>query len=130
VQWVPADRLSALGIETVRGTERRVAMDHLKRLALGALMYADEHDNTFADGMGELKPYVGDDIRFAWIMANAEYLVAGVKQHDVSNPATRPLVYWKTTPTTLGGTVLVFCDGHAEFVPTDRLAEFGISQKP
>ena len=130
VQWVPADRLSGLGIQTSQTAERVAAIHHLKYLAWAALMYADEHNGEFARGMGELKPYVGNESRFAWIAANVEYLAAGVKVNDVSNPAIKPLGYWKTAPAAVPFTAVAFFDGHVESVAADRLAALGIRLKP
>jgi phage FluMu protein Com len=107
---------------------RVVATEHLKIFALAAIMYADDNEGRFARGVGELKPYLRDESRFAWIIKNVEYVASGRRYRDMSS--TTPLAYWKTAPTTAQGTAVAFLDRHVEFVAADRLAELGIKREP
>ena len=100
-------------------------MGHLRQVALAAIMYAEEHKGSFASDLVELKPYLGDDTRFAQIMQNVVYLGKGVKRDGVSSPAAQPLAYWKTATAT-DGIAVAFFDGHAEVVKGDRLTKLGI----
>jgi beta-lactamase regulating signal transducer with metallopeptidase domain len=100
-------------------------MGHLKQLALAASLYAEDHEGRYAPDLTELKPYLGDDTRFAQIMENVVYLGKGVKRDGVASPAAQPLAYWKTATAT-DGIAVAFFDGHAEVVKGDRLTKLGI----
>lgn len=120
VSFETPERLDKLGIRS-RTAERTLAMEHLKRLALAAILYTHEHGGRFADDLETLKPYVGDDGEFTWMLENAKYLGRGATV-QVRNPAQRPLAYSVASD----GATIAFFDGHVEVVPHDRLRELGI----
>ena len=101
-----------------------MVMGHLRQVALAAILYAEEHKGGFASELAELKPYLGDDTRFAQITENVVYLGKGAKRNDVATPAAQPLAYWKTAMA--DGIAIAFFDGHAEVVKGDRLTKLGI----
>ncbi|MBN1362248.1 MAG: M48 family metalloprotease [Sedimentisphaerales bacterium] len=116
-------------LERVGLISRKSAMQRLRFLGLAAIMYAHEHDSTLADDLGSLRPYTGDEARFAWMRDNFVYLGKGAKL-EVRDPADKPLAYWRTGPVDSDGTAVVFFDGHVEFVSPERLAQFGLSSIP
>jgi prepilin-type processing-associated H-X9-DG protein len=120
--------LQKLGIQPVvpRETERAAVMTHLKRFALAMMLYAEDHQGTYAPSIQEAKPYFAGADEFTWAVGNIGYLGAGVQRSTVTSFATRPLAYWKTVPPAEEGTVVAFFDGHVEFVKRDKLAELGI----
>ncbi|MBP7050154.1 MAG: M56 family metallopeptidase [Phycisphaerae bacterium] len=127
VKWAPAHWLPVIGVPASRLIERAVAMRRLRDVAVAAIQYADEHDGSFARDMGELKPSIANSDVSAWMMANVEYLAAGIKADQMGATATtRPLAYWKTAPPAFQGTAVAFFDTHVEFIATNVLASLGI----
>jgi beta-lactamase regulating signal transducer with metallopeptidase domain len=108
--------------------ERYIAPNYLRELAIAANRYAEDHGGSFARDMSGLKTYMGDEDRSALVATKVEYLAAGAKANQIGSTAsTRPLAYWKTGPATVQSTAVVFFDAHVEFIPNERLAEFGIT---
>lgn len=108
VAFETPQRLERLGIRS-EAEQRKLALNHLRRLALAALLYAHEHDGTFADDLDAIKPYAGDEAMFAWMQANAKYLGKGVTVRD--EPTGRPVAY----STVSDGAAVAFLDGHVEW---------------
>lgn len=124
----PPERLQRLGTRS-EAAERRVAIEQLKHLALAAILYANDNEGRFAADLEALKPYVQEEARYAWMLANAEYLGQSVSLADVaSNAATRPLAYWKTRPTSSDDAAVAFFDGHVESVSRDALERLDMVQ--
>lgn len=141
VAFEEAEKLAKVGIKPEpksaeeiweeAATQARVTMlGNLKRLALAAIMYADEHSDTFANDLREFEPYVQDKTLSAWARENVEYVAGGAKWTGGAEASKKPLAYWKKPSATVGGTAVVFQDGHAEFVKGSRLKELGIEIQP
>ncbi|MBN2131958.1 MAG: M56 family metallopeptidase [Sedimentisphaerales bacterium] len=116
--------------ETPEELERlgiRPAIQNLKRLALAALIYASEHDDTLAESLDELQPYLPrDKAMLAWVRENAEYVAGGVKMS--AEDAGKPLAYERPGPASYFIAV-AFMDGHVERVKGPRLKELGIQTR-
>lgn len=102
-------------------------MNHLKQIALGMHIYANDHDDTLPNDFAALKPYLGDDarilvcpldtakqgLRLSWDDVAAgrtsyEFLKPGLKMADESNPAQTVIVRCRLHPQA------AFLDGHVE----------------
>ncbi len=118
------EQLEELGIRS-KTAERVLVANQMRHLGLAAIMYAHDNEGRFADDLKALKPYVGDEVRFAWMMSNAEYMGKGATVRE-RNPARRPLAYSVGS----NGATIAFFDGHVEFVPHERLKELGIEIRP
>lgn len=120
VAFETQERLEKLGI-WFEAVERVRTLSWMRVLALAAILYANNHEGNFADDLKALKPYVGDDGVFAWMLENTKYLGKGATL-QVRDPAQTPLAYSVAS----GGAAVAFFDGHVEFVPHDRLEGLGI----
>jgi beta-lactamase regulating signal transducer with metallopeptidase domain len=128
VAFETPERLRQLGIRQRMGPPQQ-AMLHLTSLALAVIQYANDNGGQFPATLEALQPYVANEATFTWAQANAEYLGKGLTTH-VSNPARKPLAYWRTGPLGTEGTVVVFVDRHVESVSPERFAELGLSATP
>ncbi len=119
--------------ETEDDAESQQLSESVKRLmhfGLLAWNYADEHDGRFPETLEQLKAYAKRfDQDFGWIRDNVGYVGAGGTTND-PNPGDTVLAYDRTLLATGKGTYAVFRDGHAEFLPPDLLAKYGLSDKP
>jgi hypothetical protein len=100
------------------------SVKRLMRFGLMAFKYAEDHQWQYPAGIDELKGYAKDfDQDFQWILDNVEYVGAGKRGDD---PGDTLIAYDKTLLATGKGTHAVFRDGHATFVPPNKLQEYGI----
>ncbi len=108
------------------GIEVRIkSAEKLKQLALAALMYAYDHKGKFAADLNKLKPYLGKENLFEWIVENVEYIGEG-KMTDVRRPHRRAVAYDRTLLGKGYGTNVAFMDGHVEFLRPEQLEKLGI----
>ena len=100
-----------------------VSLETLKVLGVAAAMYANEHGDRLPASLEMLRPYVrGED--FEWIVANVEYVGAGVRMDaSVRNVVT---AYDRTLLGEGSGTNVLFADGHVELVGPEQLEKLGI----
>ncbi len=104
------------------------SVDRLMRFGLMAWKYAEEHEWRYPDTLEQLPEYAERfDQDFEWIRDNVAYVGAGLTAED---PASALVAYDKTLLATGKGTYAVFRDGHAEFLPPDVLAKYGLADKP
>ena len=122
----PVPKSAEMLREEAADRARVAVLRNLKRLALAAVMYADEHEDTFGDDLDGLEPYLGDPSLLTWVKENVEYVAGGAKLAGGTDAFKKPLAYWRTAPVTMQGTAVVFRDGHAEIVRGPRLQELGI----
>ncbi|MBA7706112.1 hypothetical protein ES703_114958 [subsurface metagenome] len=112
--------LKTSGIEV-----RMESAEKLRQLALAALMYADDHKGKLAADLNKLKPYLGKENLFEWIVENVEYIGQG-KMTDVRRPHRRAVAYDRTLLGKGYGTNVAFMDGHVEFLRPEQVENLGI----
>jgi hypothetical protein len=104
------------------------SVDRLMRFGLMAWKYAEEHDWHYPETIDELPAYAKMfDQDFQWILDNVGYVGAG---RVGSDPPDTLIAYDKTLLARGKGTNGVFRDGHAEFLPPNRLEQYGLAGKP
>lgn len=109
---------------------RRLAesVERLMRFGLMAWKYAEQHNWRYPDTIDELKEYAKMfDQDFQWILDNVGYVGAGKVGND---PPDTLIAYDRTLLAAGKGTNGVFRDGHAEFLPPEMLAKYGLSSPP
>jgi len=99
--------------------------EKLRQLALAALMYADDHKGKFAADLNKLKPYLGKENLFEWLIENVEYIGRG-KMTDVRRPQRRAVAYDRTLLGKGYGTNVAFMDGHVEFLRPEQVEKLVI----
>jgi len=105
----------------------RPAIQNLKRLALAALIYASDHDDTLAGSLDELEPYLASEKpMLAWVRGNVEYVGGGVKMS--AEGAGKPIAYERPGPAS-DFIAVAFMDGHVERARGPRLKELGIETR-
>ncbi len=98
----------------------------LMRFGLIACIYADRHDGKYPTSVDDLKDLAKEEeLDFAWILSNIEYVGAGKSAYD-PNPERTVLAYDRTLLQGGKGTYVVFRDDHAEFVEPERFSEYGL----
>ncbi len=137
IEYMALRELEALGIKPVpKSAEeaevraRVTVLGNLKRLAQAAIMYAEEHDDTFADGLKVFEPYVRNDTLFAWASENVTYVGNGVKATGGPEASNKPLAYCRPGFAAPDEVAVAFQDGHVEFVKGPRLKKLGIAIEP
>jgi hypothetical protein len=91
--------------------ERAVLMSNAKQVALAALMYAADHDETLpgADGVEDkLAPYLKD----TGLMKGMVFTFAGGRLQDISSPATTEMGHIPGP----GGKAVFYADGHVKWL--------------
>ncbi|MCP4452156.1 MAG: DUF1080 domain-containing protein [Planctomycetes bacterium] len=88
--------------------DRQAAMQTLKHLALGCIMYAQDHDGMLPTTFAALTPYVSTSFD-----AEAYELVASGKWSEISQPGSTALIRQKALLAD-GQQVVAFADGHVE----------------
>jgi hypothetical protein len=101
--------------------ERLNSMQNLKKLGTALMLYSGDHNETFPGNIAELRPYL--DSNMVWIFNNVQYRKIAV----ASRPDT-PMAFDKTMFAKGNGTVVLYNDGHVEFVKPDKLTNMRILQ--
>lgn len=107
-------KVSLEDLKKIKATqEERVLSERAKMLALGLIMYAADYDDVFpahAEGVGTVvNPYMRDELD----PTGVHFLLAGVDQTKIENPATTVMGYIQGTQ----GTAFLYADGHVHWVP-------------
>jgi thiol-disulfide isomerase/thioredoxin len=99
--------------------ERLDSMNNLKRLGLALMLYMTDHNETFPGNLVELRTYM--DSNMIWVLNNVSY-----KKIDVKSRTDTHMAFDKTMFLKGEGTVVLFHDGHVEFVKPEGLVKLGI----
>jgi prepilin-type processing-associated H-X9-DG protein len=99
--------------------ERLDSMNNLKRLGLALMLYMTDNNETFPRNLVDLRTYMDSNI--VWVLNNVSY-----KKIDVKSQTDTPMAFDKTMFSKGNGTVVLFHDGHVEFVKPDNLAKLSI----
>ncbi len=106
---------------------RVTVLNHLKKVALAAHLYASDNDGVFPDTLEMLEPYLKrEEGLWVWVRENVEYTGKGL------NPANLPELGQPIAYSRLASdqAVIAFVDGHVEYViGSPRLKELGIEIK-
>lgn len=92
--------------------EKAVLMSNAKQIALGALLYANDHDDMLpgqSDWQSQIAPYLKNDSLFSGF----NYTFQGGSVTSVERPAETELGYFQTD----GGRIVAYLDGHVQFKP-------------
>lgn len=101
--------------------ERVNSMNRLKQMGTAILLYAGDNNEKCPEKLDDIKPYRGID--FDWIIANVCYI--GSKLTMAAPPDT-PVAFDNSMLAKGNGTVVLFNDGHVEFVSPVKLEKLGI----
>jgi outer membrane protein assembly factor BamB len=126
IDFLRTEQLKMLGIKPGHETDvQHESAEKLRQLALAALMYADDHKGKFAADLNKLKPYLGKEKLFEWIVENVEYIGQG-KMTDVRRPQRRAVAYDRTLLGKGYGTYVAFTDGHVEFLHPKQVEKLSV----
>lgn len=122
-------------ILSARQTALRVQSMHVERqLALGCIMYADEHNQQWPDSLDQITKYVGGKDAYAKLIVNPRSpgLALGFIYKKPANPshlADQTIVIYEAAPpgTTPERLCAAFADGHCEYLTQAELKQ-GLSQ--
>ena len=130
-----------------RKAARIMVLNQLKQLALGLIMYADDHQQQLPAHLVDILPYIGTanvllapnsaveppaDLQqqdraaqVAWVDAHSPFILhlREVAMKSIQSPSTTLLVYQKTDTAIDGQVGAAFADGHAELMSAQKLAE-------
>jgi thiol-disulfide isomerase/thioredoxin len=101
--------------------ERLTSMQHLSKLGTALTLYAGDHKGKYPDKLEEFDSYRGIDLD--WILMNVCYIGSNLTE---KSPTDKPLAFDKVILAEGKGTVVLFNDGHVEFIKPAKLAELGI----
>lgn len=105
-------------VRKARASARRAhTMNNLKQLAMGAMMYSNDHDEKLPEKIEDLKDYLGDSDavrRDAWGQPIL-YLGKGKKLNQIESPSETPL--FVSTSLWRGQRVAAYVDGHVQTIP-------------
>jgi len=103
-------RVKPLTSDKSQANDRQAAMQTLKQLALGCIMYAQDNDGMLPATQAALKPYVSTSYD-----PEAYELVASGKLTEIRQPARTVLIRQKARLSG-GQQAVAFVDGHAEII--------------
>ncbi len=104
--------------------KKALSADKLKWLGLALALYADDNDDNLPRNLQQLKPYIGDEQSFTWLLDNTEYFGWG---HSVlPNTAHIPIAYDKTLFIKNNTTNVLFLDFSVRFLETEQLEKLAI----
>lgn len=125
---------------------RIMVLNQLKQIALGLIMYANDHKEQLPERLGEILPYVGtpavlllpespeqppadlmqqdETARETWINNHTPFVLrfGGTSLKSIKDPASTILVHQKPETAIDGRVGAAFADGHAELLSTEALA--------
>jgi hypothetical protein len=101
--------------------------DRLMRFGRSLLYYANRHEDKLPLTFEQMKEYADSEQDYQWIIANVEYLGAGI---TTAEPPSFVLAYDRTLFAKGKGTHVLFLDCHVEFLSPDLLVKHGVSGKP
>ena len=102
------------------------SLSNLKQLALATLMYAQDHDEVFppladaAKTHASLMPYLREERVFTPPNKRATYIANAAlsrKNLAIIPEPSNCLLFYESTPSSLGKRSVVFADGHAHTIP-------------
>ena len=130
-EFIDPTRLSLYGLPVVgiEAEAQRLAEseDQLMRFGRSLLVYANRHDDNLPQTFEDMKDYADSKRDYRWIVANIEYLGAGVTTADAP---TLMIAYDRTLLEMGKGTYVFFLDCHAEFFEPEKLSQYGLPAAP
>jgi hypothetical protein len=124
----PAPKSAAAPDEDAAVRARVTVLSNLKKLALAAHLYANDHDGLFPTDLEAMAPYLANEKDLqVWARVNVVYVAQGVKAIGGSQGAQKPLAFCGLPSGQAG---VAFQDGHAEIVEKSRFKELGIRIEP
>lgn len=103
------------------------SVQRLMHFGRSVLVYANHHEDKLPLTFGQMKDYVDSEQDYQWIVANVEYLGAGITTVESGSFL---LAYDRTLFEKGKGTHVLFLDCHVEFLPPNLLQKYGITGEP
>ena len=89
---------------------RLTPINNARQLAIATLLYASDHTNQLPAKLDDLQPYVGK----LFDLSHFTIVYAG-KLDELPHPPHEAVLFYSTTPDSLGRYVIGFADGHVEW---------------
>ncbi len=112
----PSLRPNSAVISKEESQARADSLKYLSQLEPAYRAFMADHGKRPPETMENIHPYIKSDETYQWLIKNVVLLDKNRMSEPLDDPAVIPIAYDKTLINTQGGSIVLFKDGHLEFI--------------